>query len=271
MNVRSGKPVKVLTTPTCPFLLIDVSPSLPMTFECSANRDDRTKLISITPNAEDLIVYCARVSNPNNQTNTETGSRLIRYLIKHSHWSPFEMASMTVEINCSRGIAAQILRHRSFSFQEFSQRYATTDSLSDEGLTYDVDLRYRGTSNRQSSQRKRPEDLSHEAEQYMRQLIEDHLLRSEELYKKLLRAGVAPECARFVLPLSTKTRLYMTGSFRSWIHYVQLRTKEDTQLEHRLIAEEIRDILREQVPSIYEATFMDPSYRDQLLGSQLES
>lgn len=209
--------------------------------------------------AEDLIVYCARVSNPKNQGNIETGPRLIRYLIDHHHWSPFELASMCVEIETSRAIAQQILRHRSFSFQEFSQRYADVSALGDD-LFEPVEIRVKNPGgNRQGSivPDSAPivkdwcpwpgEDV--EAGYAVQGVIQV----AERGYKKLLEAGVAPESARFVLPLCTRTRLYMTGTVRSWIHYLQIRCDPHTQKEHRLVAEEIKRIFCETFPITTEA------------------
>lgn len=193
-----------------------------------------------TDNPEDLIVYTARVSNPSNQTNFETSSKLIHYLIKHKHWSPFEMVDMTVEIVTSRAIAAQILRHRSFSFQEFSQRYSVATKI------MPIQLRKQADKNRQSSEQ--PIDNSVLAVE-----VDKHIRDSQELYSRLIDAGVAKECARMVLPLSTETTLYMKGSVRSWIHYLQIRTEAVTQLEHRLVAEAIDKIFQTQFPSIHEA------------------
>ena len=206
------------------------------------------KLVSITPNAEEQIVYMARVSNPSNQTNMETAPRLIRYLIKHKHWSPFEMASMQVEINTTRAVAAQVLRHRSFSFQEFSQRYSSVDQLGTVGLPH---LRSQDLKNKQASH----DDLDPAAVDLMEKQITQIYANSFDYYEYLLSQGVAKECARSILPLGTPTRLYMSGSIRSWIHYIQIRAGVETQLEHRLIAEAIKDIFEEQLPSVYEAAF----------------
>ena len=207
-------------------------------------------LVSITPKAEELIAYCARVSNPANQLNAES-ERLIKYLIRNKHWSPFEMAHMVLEVNTSRAIASQILRHRSFSFQEFSQRYADV-SLMEFANT--PDLRRQDTKNRQNSIADLDSDLvfSYQEE------ISDLYAASESLYKRLLADGVAKECAREVLPLGTPTRLYMAGSIRSWIHYIDLRRANGTQKEHRDIALACAEILREQLPNIYSACFDTP-------------
>ncbi len=207
------------------------------------------KLVSITqPVLEDLsgfspeevIVYIARVSNPSNQLNRETAPRLLSYLIKHKHWSPFEFVDMTVEITTRRSIAAQILRHWSFSFQEFSQRYSTATKLQK------IELRKQADKNRQSS----AELLNDEQ---LERLVENAQQFSIEVYNKLLDAGVAREVARDVLPLSTETTMYMKGSVRDWIHYLELRTLEDTQKEHRDIANAIMEMFKENFPNIHMA------------------
>ena len=213
------------------------------------NREVHTaKLVSITPNAEENIVYMARVSNPQNQHNNETAPRLIRYLLKHKHFSPFEMASMQVEINTTRAIAAQVLRHRSFSFQEFSQRYSSVDQLGAFGVPH---LRSQDLKNKQASH----DDLDPEFVALTERQILTHYNSAIDLYEHLLGKGVAKECARSILPLGTPTRLYMSGSIRSWIHYIQIRAGIETQLEHRLIAQAVKDIFEEQLPSVYEAAF----------------
>ena len=197
-----------------------------------------TKLIWITPGAEQVIGYCARVSNPANQDNPDVAG-LLKYCIKHGHWSIFEMASMCVEIKSTRAIAPQILRVRSFSFQEFSQRYAEVHDFPVLGQ-----MRLAGTTNRQSSQplpeRGFDTDIILDAELAVS--------RSYWTYNKLIKAGIAAETARMVLPLCCPTTLYMSGPIRSWIHYVQLRTQEDTQLEHREIAESIKALMAEHLP-----------------------
>ena len=202
------------------------------------------KLISLTqPNieglktAEDLISYCARVSNPSNQLNTETAPKLLKYLITHKHFSPYEMVNMCVEIKTSRAIAAQILRHRSFSFQEFSQRYSQSTSFED------IEWRMQGKTNRQVGEEE--VDLSPE----LKYEVDTTLTNCKELYDKLIGNGIAKECARMVLPLTTSTTLYMTGNIRSWLFYIDLRTKEDTQKEHRIIAEEIKKIFIKEFPA----------------------
>ena len=206
------------------------------------------QLVSITPNAEEQIVYMARVSNPKNQANMDTAPRLIRYLIKHKHWSPFEMASMQVEINTTRAIAAQVLRHRSFSFQEFSQRYSDVSELSNIGLPH---LRSQDLKNKQASH----DDLDPEMVELMNKQIQQIYASTFDFYEHLLYKGVAKECARSILPLGTPTKVYMAGTLRSFIHYVQIRAAEETQLEHRLIAEDIKSIIEDQLPSVYEAAF----------------
>lgn len=207
----------------------------------------KVRLISVTQplidgltNAEDLIVHNARVSNPENQLITATGARLLAYCIKHGHWSVFEQADMTVEITTSRAIAAQILRHRSFSFQEFSQRYS--DALGIEP----VELRKQAESNRQSST-----EVVYDEDTLG--LLYKALNTCEFVYEELLESGVARECARMILPLATGTNLYMKGSVRSWIHYLQVRLDEHTQKEHRLIAAEIERIFNEMFPVIAKA------------------
>ena len=210
----------------------------------------KAKLVSITKpeiegldNAEDLIAYCARVSNPSNQMNTETAPRLLSYLIKHKHWSPFEMVDVCFEIETSRAIAAQILRHRSFSFQEFSQRYSEVTAL--EKTLW----RKQGKTNRQVGDK--DVDLSEED----KKVVGDALLHSQKAYNLLLDKGIAKECARMVLPLCTSTTMYMKGSVRSWIHYIDLRAKEDTQKEHRLVAKEIKQIFSEKFPAVSKAVW----------------
>ena len=203
------------------------------------------KLIWITPDAEQLIGKIARVSNPKNENNPDVQG-LLKYLIKHKHWSPFEMASMCVEIHTTRAIAPQILRHRSFSFQEFSQRYAIpTDTFA----TVQPDLRRQDTKNRQNS----IDDLPTETVEYYDQRIDDHFRQGVELYESLLHSGVAKECARSVLPLNTVTRLYMSGTIRSWLHYCDLRCANGTQLEHQLVATNVQELLIENLPTIARA------------------
>ncbi|MFZ9621711.1 MAG: FAD-dependent thymidylate synthase [Prochlorococcaceae cyanobacterium] len=205
------------------------------------------ELIHCTPDAEALIVKMARVSNPANADNQATAPRLLRYLIRHRHWSPFEMASLCLKIETERDIAAQILRHRSFSFQEFSTRYAVT------GKARAPRLRRQDTENRQNSF----DDLDPTAQQAWGNLLSDHLTRSHALYQQLLEQGIAKETARRILPLCTPTTLYMMGSLRSWLHYIEVRTDPATQLEHREIALAAREIFTEQFPTIAEAAFHD--------------
>lgn len=212
----------------------------------------KVKLTWATPNAEALIVEMARVSAPKNKGNMETAPKLLRYLINNKHWSPFEMANMCVEINTTRAISPQILRHRSFSFQEFSQRYADPNELGSAVMPH---LRRQDNKNRQNSTDDLAEKIGKEklAEFYRRTsvLYEE----SEHLHKEMISAGVAKECARGVLPLNTQTSLYMNGTLRSWIHYIQLRCDPGTQFEHREIAEAARRIFCAQFPIIGEAAF----------------
>ncbi len=203
------------------------------------------KLVSVTPDAEKHIAFCARVSNPNNQDN-EKFSGLLKYCIKHQHWSIFEQAFMTLEITTNRGIAAQILRHRSFTFQEFSQRYASTNFLGEIELP---ELRRQDDKNRQNSIDDLDPVLVDKLERQMVTLFSS----ANSLYQQMLEAGVAKECARFVLPLATPTKIYMTGSIRSWLHYIDLRSSNGTQKEHMDIANNCKDIFVEQFPSIAEA------------------
>jgi thymidylate synthase (FAD) len=210
------------------------------------------KLIWITPHAEDQMVYCARVSNPKSQEEGKSPDKLIRYLAKHKHWSPFEMASMCVEINTTRDIAAQILRHRSFSFQEFSQRYSATDAL---GRALVPELRLQDNANKQNSLE---DDFGVLSEKF-HDRIDELFLASHQLYEDMLKAGAAKECARKVLPLQTPTRMYMSGTIRSWIHYLQVRGGVETQLEHRQIAEAIKGILKEHLPVIHETLLCPPT------------
>lgn len=204
------------------------------------------KLISVTPDAEKTMAYVARVSNPSNQDN-ENYAGLLRYCIKHNHWSVFEQSFMTLEIETTRGIAAQILRHRSFTFQEFSQRYADTNLLTDHIPL--PDLRRQDTKNRQNS----IDDLGDYVKLGLQTEIQQHFAAANALYKRLLAAGVAKECARFVLPLATPTRIYMTGSCRSWVHYINLRSANGTQKEHMDIALECKKVFSEQFPAVAEA------------------
>ena len=204
------------------------------------------KLISVTPDAEQTMAYVARVSNPANQ-DSENYAGLLRYCIKHNHWSVFEQAFMTLEIETTRGIAAQILRHRSFTFQEFSQRYADTNLISDHIPV--PDLRRQDTKNRQNS----IDDIPEYEKLTLQGKIQDHFAHSMRLYKELLDHGIAKECARFVLPLATPTRIYMSGSCRSWAHYINLRSANGTQKEHMDIALECKKVFSEQFPTVAEA------------------
>jgi thymidylate synthase (FAD) len=204
------------------------------------------KIISVTPDAEKHIAYCARVSNPKNQEN-DSFQGLLKYCIKHQHWSIFEQAFMTVEINTTRGLAAQILRHRSFTYQEFSQRYADSTLLSNKIPL--PELRRQDEKNRQNS----IDDLDPKVVDTLNKQMETLFESSLALYNQMLERGIAKECARFVLPLATPTRLYMSGSVRSWIHYIELRSANGTQKEHMIIANEIKQIFKEQFPSIADA------------------
>lgn len=213
-----------------------------------------TKIVSITKptihgdgyselSPENFIVYIARVSNPSNQLNTATSEKLINYLVKHKHWSPFEHVYITAEIKTSRAIAAQILRHRSFTFQEFSQRYSVATELEH------IELRKQGKTNRQVGDE--PIDIGEyvELKEELDQ-VQHHCLN---LYNKLIARGIAKECARMVLPLNTLTTIYMTGSLRSWLHYLQIRNTPETQKEHRVIAQEIQGLLEKEFPTVFKA------------------
>ena len=200
-----------------------------MTEMMMGTQTDQVKLVSVTPDAEKHMAYCARVSNPNNQENDKF-SGLLKYCIKHQHWSIFKQATMTLEINTTRGIAAQILRHRSFTYQEFSQRYADSSLLADDIPL--PELRRQDTKNRQNS----IDDIDPFTRQRYEILMQKHFREAMDLYREMLDEGIAKECARFVLPLATPTRLYMTGSVRSWIHYIDLRSANGTQKEHMDIA-----------------------------------
>ena len=204
------------------------------------------KLITVTPKAEETMGYVARVSNPKNQDNPKVAG-LLSYCIKHGHWSVFEQAHMTLEIETTRGLAAQILRHRSFTYQEFSQRYADSSMLAK--VIPMPELRRQDDKNRQNS----IDDLDPFVVQDFELKMQRHFVEGMKLYKEMLDAGVAKECARFVLPLATPTKLYMTGSVRSWIHYINLRSAHGTQKEHMEIAENCRSIFNEQFPIVAEA------------------
>ena len=206
----------------------------------------KVQLISATPDAEKHIAYCARVSNPSNQGN-DSFEGLIKYCIKHKHWSIFEQAFLTLEIETSRAIAAQVLRHRSFTFQEFSQRYADSSLLMDKIPL--PELRRQDTKNRQNS----TDDLDPFVRQNLELQIQTLFDSSMALYQQMLERGVAKECARMVLPLAVPTRMYMTGSVRSWIHYIDLRSANGTQKEHMDIANACKDVFKEQFPTISQA------------------
>lgn len=204
------------------------------------------KLISVTPDAEKLMAYCARVSNPSNQENPNY-AKLLKYCIDHQHWSIFEQAFMTIEIETSRGLAAQILRHRSFTFQEFSQRYADTSLLADEIPLFE--LRRQDTKNRQNS----IDDISDELRSKWGVKIREHFAKGKAIYDGMIQDGIAKECARFILPLATPTKLYMSGSVRSFIHWIQLRSANGTQKEHMIIANKAKEIFKSQFPITAEA------------------
>tara|TARA_Y100000592_G_scaffold44229_2_gene70132 strand:- start:11316 stop:11951 length:636 start_codon:yes stop_codon:yes gene_type:complete len=205
----------------------------------------KVSLVTVTPDAEKHIAYCARVSNPQNQNN-DSFEGLLRYCIKHQHWSIFEQATMTLEIETTRAIAAQILRHRSFTYQEFSQRYADTSLLTDIELP---ELRRQDTKNRQNS----IDDLDPEVVEKLNRQMVTLFSSASNLYQQMLGHGVAKECARFVLPLATPTKMYMTGSIRSWLHYIDLRSSNGTQKEHMDIALACRDIFTKEFPTIASA------------------
>jgi len=205
----------------------------------------KVELISLTPDAEKTMAYIARVSNPKNQKN-EDYSKLLSYCIKNEHWSVFEQANMTLQIETTRGIAAQILRHRSFTFQEFSQRYADSRQLGEIPIP---ELRRQDNKNRQNS----ISDLSEEVINQFNEKIKRQFNLNKQLYEEMLEAGIAKECARFVLPLATPTRIYMTGSCRSWIHYINLRTGHGTQKEHMDIAQECKNIFSKEYPVVSSA------------------
>jgi len=204
------------------------------------------KLISVTPDAEKLMAYCARVSNPSNQEN-QNYARLIKYCIDHKHWSIFEQAFMTVEINTTRGLAAQILRHRSFTFQEFSQRYADASLLAQEIPLFE--LRRQDNKNRQNS----IDDIDKQIIYKWNSKLREHFAKSKAIYDGMIADGIAKECARFVLPLATPTRLYMSGSVRSWLHYIELRSSNGTQKEHMNIAQACKLLFVQEFPITGEA------------------
>lgn len=204
------------------------------------------KLIGVTPDAEKLIAYCAKVSNPKGQ-DSDNYARLLKYCIEHKHFSIFEHGFLTVEINTTRGIAAQILRHRSFTFQEFSQRYADTTLLAEEIPVFE--LRSQDHKNRQNS----IDDVDEEVVAKWNMRIREHFAKAKALYDAMLADGIAKECARFILPLATPTRVYMTGNIRSWMHYIELRSANGTQKEHMDIANGCKEIFVQQFPIISEA------------------
>ncbi len=203
-------------------------------------------LISVTPDAEKTIGYVARVSNPKNQENPDVGG-LLKYCIKHGHWSVFEQAFMTLEINTTRAIAAQVLRHRSFTYQEFSQRYADSSLLADSIPL--PELRRQDDKNRQNS----IDDVDPFIKQDYELKMQRHFVDAMKLYKEMLHSGIAKECARMVLPLATPTKMYMSGSLRSWIHYIDLRSANGTQKEHMKIAEACKQHFICQFPIISKA------------------
>ena len=204
------------------------------------------KLISVTPDAEKMMGYVARVSNPSNQENPKVAG-LLKYCVKHQHWSVFEQSFMTLEIETTRGLAAQILRHRSFTFQEFSQRYADSSLLSANIPL--PELRRQDTKNRQNS----IDDIDPFIQHKYEMLMQDYFAQGMDLYQQMLTDGIAKECCRFVLPLATPTRLYMSGCCRSWIHYIDLRSAHGTQKEHMDIAEACKNVFVEQFPTVAEA------------------
>ena len=204
------------------------------------------KLVTVTPEAEKTMGYVARVSNPNNQENPEVAG-LLRYCIKHNHWSVFEQAHMTLEIETTRAIAAQILRHRSFTYQEFSQRYADSSMLATNIPMFE--FRRQDKKNRQNS----IDDLDEFTQQELQIAVQRYFVEGMDLYQQMLRLGVAKECARMVLPLATPTKIYMTESVRSWIHYIDLRSAHGTQKEHMDIANDAKRVFCEQFPICAEA------------------
>lgn len=213
-----------------------------------SSHSSNCKLVWITEDAEHRIAEIARVSNPENQHNRETAPKLLRYLIKHKHWSPFEMCNMCVEINTTRAISAQIIRHRSFSYQEFSQRYMDVGAL---GSAVIPELRRQDRKNRQNSFN----DFDHKEVGHYYRRISELFEDSEHLYQEMVSTGVAKETARAILPMNTRTRIYMNGTIRSWIHYLEIRASEETQFEHREIAENILDIFANEMPDVYDAAF----------------
>ena len=220
------------------------------TIGCEELKRQAAALSVVVPeefSGQDVVSYVARVSNPNNQLNFDTAAGLLKYCIKHQHWSIFEQAHMTLEINTTRGLAAQILRHRSFTFQEFSQRYADSSLLADTIPMFE--LRRQDTKNRQNS----IDDIDEFTKQEFEIQIQRYFAEGMDLYQAMLDKGIAKECARFVLPLATPTRIYMTGSLRSWLHYIELRSANGTQKEHMLIANQCKCIFAGEYPDIAEA------------------
>jgi thymidylate synthase (FAD) len=205
-----------------------------------------TELVWSTPKAQDLVVYMARVSNPSNQDSDQGSEKLISYLINHKHWSPFEMVSMCLEVLTTRSVSAQILRHRSFSFQEFSQRYADVTAI---GTPVIPTLRRQDKTNRQNS----TDDLDPNQTRLYYHRINHLFKESQDLYSKMVESGVAKETARDVLPLASPTKMYMAGTLRSWIHYIELRTANGTQKEHQNIAFSAKDIFKQEFPIIAKA------------------
>ena len=208
--------------------------------------DTQIKLVSVTPDAEKTMGYVARVSNPDNQDNPKVAG-LLSYCIKHGHWSVFEQAHMTVEINNTRGLSAQILRDRSFTYQEFSQRYQDVSHIREDIPL--PELRSQDLKNRQNS----VDDVDPAVVERFNSEMRKHFDAGIDLYKSMLHAGIAKECARFVLPLATPTRLYMTGSVRSWIHYINLRSAHGTQKEHMDLVKNVRKVFMEQFPIVSQA------------------
>ena len=206
----------------------------------------KVNLVSVSPDAQKTIAYCARVSNPKNQ-DSDDYAKLLRYCIQHGHWSIFEMANMVLEINTTRGIAAQILRHRSFSFQEFSQRYADASFLAESIDT--PHLRTQDPNNRQNS----IDNFDEYKDTIYKSQIRELFSKSKALYDMMIKDGVAKECARFVLPLATPTKMYMNGTIRSWIHYINLRESNGTQKEHMDVANMCKDIFMKKLPVVSEA------------------
>lgn len=216
------------------------------------------KYVWSTSDAEQLIVKMARVSAPKNADNMETAPRLLKYLIKHKHWSPYEMANLCLEIHCPRAISQQIIRHRSFSFQEFSQRYANVNEIGRVNIPH---LRSQDNKNRQNSLNDLEQRLGPSVVADFYRRIQTHMEDGEHLYQEMVSAGVAKECARAVLPLNSSTKLFMNGTLRSWIHYLELRTDPSTQLEHRDVALKCRVHFESRFPTIAEALWTTSLYK----------